>query len=99
MWWYRHPSLAVTAGGSWFSRFRIIHASSSIEITDRGSRDPPSLPKYAGVPRKVPAENRSGPSFAEDVAVAPRDERGHVGHDPGQAQPARVGEVVRLPHR
>jgi len=21
MWWYRHPSFAVTAGGSWFSRF------------------------------------------------------------------------------
>src|SRR6476646_5723569 len=30
MWWYRHPSFAVTAGGSWFSLFPIIHASSSI---------------------------------------------------------------------
>src|SRR5229473_7225408 len=24
MWWYRHPSFAVTAGGSWFSRFPLV---------------------------------------------------------------------------
>src|SRR5438477_1217516 len=26
MWWYRHPSFAVTAGGSWFSRFPLVTA-------------------------------------------------------------------------
>ena len=24
MWWYRHPSFAVTVGGSWFSRFPLV---------------------------------------------------------------------------
>src|SRR4029450_12230370 len=27
MWCYPHPSVAVTAGGSWFNRLSIIHAS------------------------------------------------------------------------
>lgn len=26
MWWYRHPSFAVTTGGSWFSRFPLVTA-------------------------------------------------------------------------
>ena len=25
IWWYRHPSFAVTAGGSWFSRFPLVN--------------------------------------------------------------------------
>ena len=33
MWWYRHPSFVVTAGGSWFSRVPLVTAL-FISLTD-----------------------------------------------------------------
>src|SRR2546422_7191999 len=47
MWWYRHPSLAVTAGSSWFSRFPLL-TPLFIDLTHRlRSFGLASLPNYS----------------------------------------------------